>query len=525
MSTFLYRVKSLGTELTDGLSERFKHALEGASSEEQEEPQPETPSPTPTSISINVETATDEELRQFIRRQASHIGRLEGKCREVIEAYKRLSLEKSNLMLQLNEDRLEAERLQHLYAQEREAKEALSQQLDTLNLASHVESTTSSQDSEPTLFEVKQKQKKEKKKNNKEKKEKKDQENEEEREIIPPTIPLEEYQALEQQKIKLEHTLEAKIKEFNQYKLKARVTLEQTAMHERELAQARIQITQLEQATGQLEEKDRRIEQLESEIAERAADVVRLEDAQKAMVEAHALALERLEGTHEEAAHSLRGEWRQEVATLEAAHVEKTLQLTLRHRDEMKALEKAHQEALSHQQALEKMIQQHRQEVRDLEMAQQETLQSLTHSISTPSLLPPSASPSLLSSSSSSPSIVSSVFPPPSSSSSSNLVYTIQLNEARTREQLESRSQILDLTSRLQRAQIALASQDVARKELEAKIDRLRRDKKPDNLPYEYLKNIILKLIEFPSERDKLIPVLAMLLQFSPLEVERLKMK
>ena len=105
MATFLSRVKSLGTELSDGISERLKHALEiqeaeGGEEGEGGEAEAEGTSRAP-SVSINIETAAPEELRGFVRRQAAHIAKLEGRCREVIEAYKRVAGERAQLQKEL----------------------------------------------------------------------------------------------------------------------------------------------------------------------------------------------------------------------------------------------------------------------------------------------------------------------------------------------------------------------------------------------------------------------------------------
>lgn len=56
--------------------------------------------------------------------------------------------------------------------------------------------------------------------------------------------------------------------------------------------------------------------------------------------------------------------------------------------------------------------------------------------------------------------------------------------------------------------------------------DELRRSERPEQregLNVQYLKNVVLKFLQYREEREQLIPVLAMLLSFSPEELRTVR--
>src|SRR3989338_1696371 len=137
MATFLNRVKTLGSELSDGISERLKHALEqqvenAEDAEDAAEAESSGALTNGSAVSINIETAALEDLRTFIRRQAAHISRLETRCREVIDAYKKIAAERAQLQKDLRQknesDQQIVEQLQEMIQKEKAAKETRSEE-------------------------------------------------------------------------------------------------------------------------------------------------------------------------------------------------------------------------------------------------------------------------------------------------------------------------------------------------------------------------------------------------------------
>jgi GRIP domain len=144
--TWTGRLRQLGSEWSDGISDKLKGV--SASSSEDELESNAAPSRRATKsmghvassssskevFSLNLETATRDEVVLFVRRQAVHIKRLEERCTQVIEAYKKLTTERNaaieSLKVELADERKCVAQLQQLFDAEREQRVALDESLE-----------------------------------------------------------------------------------------------------------------------------------------------------------------------------------------------------------------------------------------------------------------------------------------------------------------------------------------------------------------------------------------------------------
>lgn len=83
--------------------------------------------------------------------------------------------------------------------------------------------------------------------------------------------------------------------------------------------------------------------------------------------------------------------------------------------------------------------------------------------------------------------------------------------------------QLVHVTSLLNESESNVDRLAEQTKVLKEEIRRSQRNDKRETVNLEYLKNVVIKFLQFREEREQLLPVVATILQFSPEELRALK--
>jgi len=105
------------------------------------------------------------------------------------------------------------------------------------------------------------------------------------------------------------------------------------------------------------------------------------------------------------------------------------------------------------------------------------------------------------------------------------ILYYAPLQALREEELAKSQSKIKEMASALNEAEKMEKLHNMQEQVLKQEIRDLQRAQKRESTNPEYLKNVIVKYLEFDDQQEKLLPVISTLLQLTPVEVRRLDEK